>query len=117
MGFIQAFMGAAGSSLGDQWKDVIVPADAPATAGVIPSVMKGTNAGRGSNTHGSEGVITNGSKIMVPDSYALVTMQDNMMDRFIGIPRFIACRLLTNFFIISETILKFNTICPEHQGF
>ena len=79
MGFIQAFMGAAGSSLGDQWKDVIVPAEAPATAGVIPSVMKGTNAGRGSNTHGSEGVITNGSKIMVPDGYALVTLQDNMI--------------------------------------
>ena len=79
MGFIQAFLGAAGGTLGDQWLDVIVPADAPATAGVIPAVMKGTNAGRGSNTHGSEGIITNGSKVMVPDGYALITMQDNMI--------------------------------------
>ncbi len=79
MGFIQAFLGAASGSLGDQWRDVIVPADAPATAGVIPAVFKDTNAGRGSNTHGSEGVITNKSKIMVPDGYALVTLQDNMI--------------------------------------
>ena len=43
MGFIQAFIGAAGGTLADQWIDVIEPADAPATAGVIPAVQKGTN--------------------------------------------------------------------------
>ena len=64
MGFIQAFTGAVSGTFADQWIDIIVPADAPGTAGVIPAVKKETNAGRGSNTKGSEGIITNGSKII-----------------------------------------------------
>ena len=86
MGFIQAFIGAAGGTLADQWIDVVVPADAPATAGVIPARMQGQNAGRGSNTKGSEGIITNGSKIRIPDGYALVTMQDNAITGFVAEP-------------------------------
>lgn len=84
MGFIKAFAGAISGTFADQWIDVIMPADAPPTAGVIPAVQKGKNAGRGSNTHGSEGIITNGSKIMVPDGYALVTLQDNAVTGFIS---------------------------------
>ena len=77
MGFIKAFAGALGGTLADQWKDYIMPmTNAPATAGLIPAVAQGTNAGRGSNTHGSENIITNGSKMIVPEGYALVTMQD-----------------------------------------
>nr|MCR5054954.1 SPFH domain-containing protein [Lachnospiraceae bacterium] len=79
MGLIQAFVGAVSGTLADQWKDVLQPMDAPATAGLIPAVNKGTNAGRGSNTHGSDSIITNGSKIFVPDGYALITLQDNMI--------------------------------------
>ena len=86
MGFIQAFVGAAGGTLADQWVDVIVPAEAPPTAGVIPAVQKGTNAGRGSNTRGSEGIITNGSKIRIPDGYVLITHQDNMVTGIIATP-------------------------------
>ena len=77
MGFIKAFAGALGGTLADQWKDYIMPmSGAPATAGVIPAVPNGTNAGRGSNTHGSENIISNGSKMVVPEGTALVTMQD-----------------------------------------
>ena len=86
MGFIQAFIGAAGGTLADQWIDVIEPADAPATAGVIPAVQKGTNSGRGSNYKGSEGIITNGSKIRIPDGYALITLQDNAVSGFVAEP-------------------------------
>ncbi len=86
MGFIQAFVGAAGGTLADQWVDVIVPAEAPPTAGVIPAVQKGTNAGRGSNTKGSEAIITNGSKIRIPDGYVLITLQDNMVTGIIATP-------------------------------
>ena len=86
MGFIQAFVGAAGGTLADQWIDVIVPAQAPATAGVIPAVQSGTNAGRGSNTKGSEGIITNGSKIRIPDNYCLITLQDNMVTGVVAQP-------------------------------
>ena len=77
MGFIKAFAGALGGTFADQWKDFIMPmSNVPATAGLIPAVNVGTNNGRGSNTHGSENIITNGSKILVPDGYALVTLQD-----------------------------------------
>ncbi len=86
MGFIKAFAGAISGTFADQWVDMIVPADAPATAGVIPAVSRNTNAGRGSNTKGSEGIITNGSRIFIPDGYALVTMQDNAITGFVSDP-------------------------------
>jgi membrane protease subunit (stomatin/prohibitin family) len=77
MGFIKAFAGALGGTFADQWKDFIMPmSNVPATAGLIPAVNVGTNNGRGSNTKGSENIITNGSKILVPDGYALITLQD-----------------------------------------
>ena len=77
MGFIQAFKGAVGSTLGDQWRDFYGPGqDVSPTAGVFPGVPMGTNNGRGSNTRGSANIITNGSKVIVPEGTVLVTMQD-----------------------------------------
>ena len=68
MGFIKAFAGAVGGAFADQWKDMFVPIDGvPATAAIFPAVMKGTNNNRGSNTKGSENIITNGSKIVVSE--------------------------------------------------
>ena len=77
MGFIKAFAGAIGGTFADQWKDFLVPmSGVPATAGIYPAVQQGTNAGRGSNTKGSSNIITNGSKIVVPEGMALITMQE-----------------------------------------
>lgn len=76
MGLIKAFAGAIGGTFADQWIDFIQPAKAPVTAGLVPAVKVGQNAGRGSNTKGSDNIITNGSKILVPDGFALVLMQD-----------------------------------------
>ncbi|MBR0428074.1 MAG: SPFH domain-containing protein [Clostridia bacterium] len=77
MGFIKAFAGALGGTFADQWKDFIVPrSNVPATAAIFGAERKGTDNGRGSNTKGSENIITNGSKIVVPDGCALITMQD-----------------------------------------
>lgn len=87
MGFIKAFAGAIGGTFADQWKDYLMPMQgAPATAGLIPAVVYGTNAGRGSNTHGSENIITNGSKIVIPEGYALVTMQDGKVSGMVAEP-------------------------------
>ena len=86
MGIIKAFTGAIGGTFADQWVDMIMPADATATSGVIPAVQKGQNAGRGSNTKGSEGIITNGSKILIPDGYALLTLQDMAVTGFVSDP-------------------------------
>ena len=77
MGFIKAFAGAIGGTFADQWKDFLVPMPGvPATAGIYPAVPQGTNAGRGSNTKGSNNIISNGSKIIVPEGMALITMQE-----------------------------------------
>ncbi len=77
MGFIKAFAGALGGTFADQWKDFIVPrSDVPATAAIFGAERKGTDNGRGSNTKGSENIISNGSKIVVPEGCALITMQD-----------------------------------------
>lgn len=77
MGFIKAFAGALGGTLADQWKDLYEPMhNVPATAGIFRAIPKETNAERGSNTKGSENIITNGSKIIVPEGTALITMQD-----------------------------------------
>ena len=77
MGFIKAFSGAIVGTFADEWKDFIVPrSDISSTCGLYCGVSKGTNNGRGYNTKGSSNVITNGSKIVVPEGMALITMQD-----------------------------------------
>ena len=68
MGLIQAATGALGGTLADQWKDFYtVPNGLAPTAALFSAVPRGTNAGRGSNSKASDGVITNGSKIVVPE--------------------------------------------------
>lgn len=77
MGLIQAAVGSIGGMFADQWKDFYtVPDGLPSTAALFAAVPRGTNAGRGSNTKGSSNVITNGSKIVVPEGYALLLFQD-----------------------------------------
>ncbi len=77
MGLIKAFSGALGGALGDQWKDFYQPQQGVSpTAALYKAVPSGTNAGRGSNTSGSENIISNGSKIIVPEGMALVLLQD-----------------------------------------
>ena len=77
MGFIKAFAGAFGGTFADQWKDFYMPrTDVPPTAAIFQAVPSGRNAGRGENTKGSNNIITNGTKIVVPEGTALITMQD-----------------------------------------
>lgn len=85
MGFIKAFAGAIGGTFADEWKDYYVPmAGVPGTAAIFRAVPKGTDNGRGSNTKGSDNVITNGSKIVVPEGTALVTVEDGKITNFIS---------------------------------
>lgn len=87
MGLFQAVSGAIGGTLADQWLDFYgVPDGLPATAALFPAVAKGQNADRGSNTRGSDGVITNGSKIVVPEGYGLVLLQDGAFTGFAAQP-------------------------------
>ncbi|WP_026181039.1 SHOCT domain-containing protein [Demetria terragena] len=77
MGLFQAVAGAIGGTLADQWVDFFtVPADVGSTTAIFPAVQRGENSGRGGNDRPSEGVITNGSKIIVPEGYALALLED-----------------------------------------
>ena len=87
MGLVQAVTGAVGGMLADQWKDFYtVPAGLPSTAALFAAVPQGTNAGRGSNTSGSSNIITNGSKIIVPEGYGLLLFQDGKITAFVAEP-------------------------------
>ena len=85
MGLVQAVAGAVGGVLADQWKDFYtVPVGLPATAAVFAAVPHGSNAGRGANTGASSNVISNGSRIVVPEGYGLLLMQDGAITAFVA---------------------------------
>jgi membrane protease subunit (stomatin/prohibitin family) len=87
MGLIQAVSGSIGGMLADQWKDFYTaPTGLPSTAALFAAVPQGTNAGRGSNTKGSSNIITNGSKIVVPEGYGLLLFQDGAITGFASEP-------------------------------
>lgn len=87
MGFIKAFSGAIGGMFADQWKDFLLPpANLAPTAALFPAVPRGQNAGRGSNVRGSENIITNGSRIIVPEGYGLLTFQDGQLTGLVTEP-------------------------------
>ncbi|ATD67557.1 virion core protein (lumpy skin disease virus) [Luteimonas chenhongjianii] len=87
MGLVQAVAGAVGGVLADQWKDFYtVPAGLPPTAALFAAVPQNTNAGRGSNTRASSNIITNGSKIVVPEGYGLLLLQDGAITAFVAEP-------------------------------
>ena len=80
MGFIRAFTGALSQTFADQWKDYYLPQSGiSSTTAVFRAVPKGTNNGVGQNTKGAENIITNGSKIVVPEGTALITVQDGQI--------------------------------------
>jgi membrane protease subunit (stomatin/prohibitin family) len=85
MGFIQAFVGALGGTFADQWKDFYeVPLGTTGTTGVVAATKKSTNAGRGANVLGSDNIITNGSVVVVPEGWGLVTMESGAFTGFIA---------------------------------
>lgn len=87
MGFIKAFSGALGGTLADQWQDFYMPkANVPSTAALFQAVPQAQNNGRGENYKGNENIISNGSKIVVPEGTALITIQDGAITGFISEP-------------------------------
>lgn len=73
MGLIKAIMGAAGSTMADQWKEFFY-CDA-LDKDVI--VVKGQKriSGRSSNTKGSDNIISNGSGIAVADGQCMIIVE------------------------------------------
>nr|WP_314278796.1 SPFH domain-containing protein [uncultured Peptostreptococcus sp.] len=87
MGFIQAIKGAVGGTLADQWQDFYGPMTGVSpTAAIFSGVPMGTNRGRGENYKGNGNVISNGSKIIVPEGTALITVQEGAVTGIITEP-------------------------------
>lgn len=87
MGLIKAAFDATGGVLSDQWKDFhTVPDGLRPTAALFAAVPRGTEAERGSNTWGSPGVLSNGSRIVVPEGYGLVLMEEGGITGFVSEP-------------------------------
>ena len=87
MGFIKAFTGGLGGTFADQWLDFYGPGSLDSgTLGIFPAKPQGQNAGRGENTKGNNNIISNGSKIIVPEGTALITIQDGMITGIINEP-------------------------------
>lgn len=87
MGLLRSASDAMGGVLGDQWKDFYtVPEGLSPTAALFAATPRPTNHGRGVNTQGSAGVISNGSRILVPEGYGLVLMEEGRITGFVAEP-------------------------------
>ena len=85
MGLIRAAVGSIGGTLADQWKDFYtVPENLAPTAAMFAAVPNGQNAGRGSNTKASDGIISNGSRILVPEGYGLILLEQGAITGFVA---------------------------------
>jgi membrane protease subunit (stomatin/prohibitin family) len=70
MGIIQAFTGAIRGSFAEQWKEIITAGDFDEHTVVSPGMWKHTKKGRGLNFSAPNGVLSNGSKIYIPENTA-----------------------------------------------
>ena len=86
MGILRAVGGAVGGTFADQWKDVITARPFDEHTAVSPGIMRNTDNGRGSNGRGSEGVITKGSKIYVPENTAAFIFSQSGIENIIAQP-------------------------------
>lgn len=73
MGLIKAIMGAAGSTMADQWKEFFY-CDALDKDVIVVKGQKRTS-GRSSNTKGSDNIISNGSGIAVADGQCMIIVE------------------------------------------
>lgn len=70
MGLVQAFAGAISGTFADQWREVITAGSFDEQTVVAPGIYQVMNRGRGTNYKGSVDVISNGSRILVPENTA-----------------------------------------------
>lgn len=68
MGIIKALSDSVGGVFADQWKELITAGHFDEHTAVAPGILKMNNNGRGVNKHGLMDVISNGSKIFIPEN-------------------------------------------------
>ncbi|WP_162891202.1 SPFH domain-containing protein [Aeromicrobium sp. A1-2] len=72
MGLISAGVGAVGGTLADQWRDFYTAPNFDEQTLVAPGTLQRQNNGRGTNKHGSNNVVSDGSRIAVPENAAAI---------------------------------------------
>ncbi len=82
MGLIKALTSSVGSTLGDQFKEVVTCPNVEKNVLIVRGVV---NHGEG-NKHPSEGVITNGSKIIIPQGWAMMLVDNGRVVEFSSEP-------------------------------
>ena len=86
MGIFRALSDAVASTLSDQWKEVVTAGTFDEHTLVAPGILKMREKGRGTNDPGSEGVISNGSIIFVPENAAAFVFNQSAIENIILIP-------------------------------
>ena len=86
MGIIRAITSAVGGTFADQYKDIITAGSFDEHTVVVPGILKSTNNGRGANVNGSSGIISNGSKIFVPENTAAFIFSQSGIENIITTP-------------------------------
>ncbi len=86
MGLIKSFAGAISGTLADQWKDIITSDVFDTHTLISPGIRKTTDNDRGNDYKGSSGVISNGSKIFVPENTAAFIFSQSGIEEIITEP-------------------------------
>lgn len=87
MGILRALGDSVGSSFADQWKEIITAGVFNEHSAVVPGILKNTNNGiNGSNRYGTPGVISNGSKIFIPENTAAFIFSQSGIENMITDP-------------------------------
>ena len=85
MGIIRAFTGAISGTFADQWKDIITAGHFDEHTVVSPGVLKQPSSGRGTYNNATDGVISNGSKIFIPENTAAFIFSQSGIEDIITI--------------------------------
>lgn len=86
MALIKAFSGALSGTFADQWKEIVTAEPFDELTVVAPGVLQRTNFGRGANFWGSEDVLSNGSKIFVPENTAAFVFSQSGIQEIVTEP-------------------------------
>lgn len=86
MGLIRAFTGSIKGTFADQWKDIITSGNFDEHTVVSPGILKQTSSNRGTYNYATEGVISNGSKIFVPENTAAVIFSQSGIEEVVTEP-------------------------------
>ena len=82
---MRAFTGAISGTFADQWKDIITAGHFDEHTVVFPGVLQQPSNGRGTYNSATNGVISNGSKIYVPENTAAFIFSQSGIEEVITV--------------------------------